>query len=268
MSPSKVETVHKSPLDWFIQAAGGEAATDFSRSLGTLVHSIAQDIPDGSGAEYLAELVRRWPALGMKDNWEGKLDFQRAESMVRKLAQYILVMRSEGRRLAGVEQDFEVQLTRAADGPDADEDARSAVLRGQVDRLEIDSQGRLVIVDLKTGKRQPGKADLGRHPQLGAYQAAVLAGGFDGPGLPAGAQPGGAVLAQLGTTAKSPGVQHQDPLDAGDNWAMDMVKEAADVMSGREFEARHDPSKGGFGGHGCRLPEVCPLCARGKQVTE
>lgn len=268
VSPSKVETVHKSPLDWFIQAAGGEAATDFSRSLGTLVHSIAQDIPDGSGAEYLAELVRRWPALGMKDNWEGKLDFQRAESMVRKLAQYILVMRSEGRRLAGVEQDFEVQLTRTADGPDADEDARSAVLRGQVDRLEIDSQGRLVIVDLKTGKRQPGKADLGRHPQLGAYQAAVLAGGFDGPGLPAGAQPGGAVLAQLGTTAKSPGVQHQDPLDAGDNWAMDMVKEAADVMSGREFEARHDPSKGGFGGHGCRLPEVCPLCARGKQVTE
>lgn len=268
VSPSKVESVHKSPLDWFVQAAGGEAATDFARSLGTLVHSIAQDIPEGSGAEYLAELVRRWPALGMKDNWEGKLDFQRAESMVRKLAQYILVMRSEGRRLAGVEQDFEVQLTREAEGPDAGPEARSAVLRGQVDRLEIDSQGRLVIVDLKTGKRQPGKAELGRHPQLGAYQAAVLAGGFDNQDLPRGAQPGGAVLAQLGTTAKSPGVQHQDPLDPGDNWAMDMVKDAAGVMSGREFEARHDPSKGGFGGHGCRLPEVCPLCARGKQVTE
>ena len=48
----------------------------------------------------------------------------------------------------------------------------------------------------------------------------------------------------------------------------EMVKEAADVMSGHEFEARHDPAKSGFGGHGCRLPEVCPLCARGKQVTE
>lgn len=272
VSPSKVESVQKSPLDWFIQAAGGEPATDFARSLGTLVHSIAQDIPEGSGAEYVAELVKRWPALGMKDNWEGKLDFQRAESMVRKLAQYILVMRSEGRKLVGVEQDFEVQLTQAGAEPDADAAAdlevRAAVLRGQVDRLEIDSHGRLVIVDLKTGKRQPGKGDLGRHPQLGAYQAAVLAGGFDNPGIPAGVQPGGAVLAQLGTTAKSPGVQHQDPLDPGDNWALDMVKEAAGVMSGREFEARHDPSKGGFGGHGCRLPEVCPLCARGKQVTE
>jgi superfamily I DNA/RNA helicase len=272
VSPSKVETVQKSPLDWFIQAAGGEAATDFARSLGTLVHSIAQDLPEGSGSEYLAELVRRWPALGMKDNWEGRVDFQRAESMVRKLAQYILVMRSEGRQLVGVEQDFEVQLTQAGAEPQsdagADQAARSAVLRGQVDRLEIDSHGRLVIVDLKTGKRQPGKAELGRHPQLGAYQAAVLAGGFEGPRITADAQPGGAVLAQLGTTSKSPGVQHQDPLDPQDNWALDMVKGAAEVMSGREFEARHDPSKGGFGGHGCRLPEVCPLCARGKQVTE
>ena len=279
VSPSKVETVQKSPLDWFIQAAGGEAATDFARSLGTLVHAIAQDLPDASGAEYVAELVRRWPTLGMKDNWEGKLDFQRAEAMVRKLAQYILVMRSEGRSLVGVERDFEVKLpdivddpqpgTEAPAGADAEPAVRFSVLRGQVDRLEIDSEGRLVIVDLKTGKRQPSKAELSRHPQLGAYQAAVLAGGFTEPGTPAGGvQPGGAVLAQLGTSNKSPGIQVQEPLDGSGNWALDMVDEAAQLMSGSHFEARHDPAKSGHGGHGCRLPEVCPLCPRGKQVTE
>ncbi|WP_066294448.1 ATP-dependent helicase [Arthrobacter sp. B6] len=284
VSPSKVEAVQKSPLDWFVQAAGGEAATDFARSLGTLVHAIAQDLPEASGSEYVAELVRRWPVLGMKDNWEGRIDFQRAEAMVRKLAQYVLVMRSEGRSLVGVEQDFAVQLPDvvpgadiagdgapepgpAGDGPDSP--ARQAVLRGQVDRLEIDSEGRLVVVDLKTGKRQPGKAELSRHPQLGAYQAAVLAGGFgDAVGVPAKAVPGGAVLAQLGTGTKGPGVQQQDSLDPQDNWALDMVNGAAAVMAGSVFEARHDPAKGGHGGHGCRLPEVCPLCARGKQVTE
>ncbi|MET1022486.1 MAG: ATP-dependent DNA helicase [Arthrobacter sp.] len=280
VSPSKVETVQKSPLDWFVQAAGGEAATDFARSLGTLVHAIAQDLPDASGSEYLAELVRRWPALGMKDNWEGKLDFQRAETMVRKLAQYVLVMRSEGRSLVGVEQDFEVKLpdvvppesSSAADAGggagDASGPARPAVLRGQVDRLEIDAEGRLVVVDLKTGKRQPGKADLERHPQLGAYQAAVLAGGFAGPDDGPPPLPGGAVLAQLGTATKGPGIQAQAPLDPAGNWALAMVGDAARVMSGNTFEARHDPSKGGHGGHGCRLPEVCPLCVRGKQVTE
>ncbi|MDI3212502.1 ATP-dependent DNA helicase [Arthrobacter sp. AL12] len=289
VSPSKVETVQKSPLDWFVQAAGGEAATDFARSLGTLVHSIAQDLPDASGSDYVAELVRRWPALGMKDNWEGKLDFQRAETMVRKLAQYVLVMRSEGRSLVGVELDFEVKLpdvvgpagstgtdtgTATGTGADAERDAwpaRPAVLRGQVDRLEIDAEGRLVVVDLKTGKRQPGKADLERHPQLGAYQAAVLAGGFAGPDDGPPPLPGGAVLAQLGTTTKSPGIQAQPPLDPAENWALGMVGDAARTMSGSTFEARHDPSKGGqggHGGHGCRLPEVCPLCLRGKQVTE
>jgi RecB family exonuclease len=202
----------------------------------------------------------------MKDNWEGRLDFQRAEAMVRKLAQYVLVMRSEGRSLLGVEQDFEVALPDVAvdDGT-----ARAAVLRGQVDRLEIDSEGRLVIVDLKTGKRQPGKAELSTHPQLGAYQAAVLAGGFsESPGGSTAAVPGGAVLAQLGTGTKNPGIQQQDPLDPQENWALDMVKEAATVMAGSEFLARHDPAKGSHGGHGCRLPEVCPLCVRGRQVTE
>lgn len=265
VSPSKVETVQKSPLDWFVQAAGGEPATDFARSLGTLVHAIAQDMPDASGSEYIAELVRRWPALGMKDNWEGRLDFQRAESMVRKLAQYVLSMRGEGRSLLGVEQDFEVALGEVA----VDEAApRAAVLRGQVDRLEIDGEGRLVVVDLKTGKRQPGKDELSRHPQLGAYQAAVLAGGFDAGAGGARSSSGGAVLAQLGTGAVNPAIQQQEPLDPGENWALEMVTEAAAVMGGNEFTARHDPAKGSHGGHGCRLPEVCPLCVRGRQVTE
>ncbi|MGO4246993.1 ATP-dependent helicase [Paenarthrobacter sp. RAF54_2] len=278
VSPSKVEAVHKSPLDWFVQAAGGEAATDFARSLGTLVHTIAQELPDASGAQYVAELVRRWPTLGMKDNWEGKLDYQRAELMVRKLAQYVLIMRSEGRSLLAVEHDFEVQLPDVhlpsaclEEGADDSTATRHAVLRGQVDRLEIDAEGRLVIVDLKTGKRQPGKAEVARHPQLGAYQAAVLKGAFEDAGTfgefgkPV---PGGAVLAQLGTKTKSPGVQQQDPLEPDDNWAEALVNEAAELMAGATFEARHDPSKGGHGGHGCRLPDICPLCARGKQVTE
>ncbi|WP_458109073.1 ATP-dependent helicase [Arthrobacter sp. R3-55] len=284
VSPSKVEAVHKSPLDWFVQAAGGEAATDFARSLGTLVHSIAQELPEASGSEYVAELVRRWPTLGMKDNWEGKLDFQRAEQMVRKLAQYILIMRSEGRSLLAVEHDFEVQLPDVcldiAEPSDPEAvSTRHAVLRGQVDRLEVDSQGRLVVVDLKTGKRQPGKAEVARHPQLGAYQAAVLKGAFQDAGTgdevpdagsrtALGFAPGGAVLAHLGTKTKTPAVQQQDPLDPAVNWAEELVNEAAALMAGASFEARHDPGKSGHGGHGCRLPDVCPLCARGKQVTE
>jgi hypothetical protein len=47
-----------------------------------------------------------------------------------------------------------------------------------------------------------------------------------------------------------------------------MIGEAALLMAASEFESVHDPGRSGFGGSGCRLPEICPLCAEGKQVTE
>ncbi|MCC3294868.1 ATP-dependent helicase [Arthrobacter sp. zg-Y411] len=259
VSPSKVDAVLKSPLSWFVSAAGGEQATDFARSLGTLVHAIAQDMPDAAGSEYVAELQKRWPSLGMKENWEGQMDFRRAETMVRKLAEYVISMRRSGRSLAGVEQDFEVEVPVEINGAE-----RTALLRGQIDRLEKDADGRLFIVDLKTGKSAPKKDDLAGHPQLAAYQEAIREGAFP----EASQAPGGAALVQLGTTNKGVSVQEQPPLDPEDTSARDMVREAARLMSAAFFETVHDPGRSGFGGNGCRLPEICPLCAEGKQVTE
>ena len=102
VSPSKVEEVLKSPLNWFIKAAGGEATTDFARSLGTLIHGIAQDIPNGAGHEYLAELDKRWPSLGLPESWESDVDYKRAQEMLGKLAQYVIDARQQGRTLVGV----------------------------------------------------------------------------------------------------------------------------------------------------------------------
>ena len=81
-------------------------------------------------------------------------------------------------------------------------------------------------------------------------------------------RPGGAALVQLGTTSKSVAVQQQPALDPEDTTARDMVRTAAELMSDASFETVHDPTRSGFGGHGCRLPEICPLCPEGKQVTE
>ncbi|GAA4370318.1 ATP-dependent DNA helicase [Paeniglutamicibacter cryotolerans] len=259
VSPSKVESVLESPLNWFVQAAGGEAATDFARSLGTLVHSIAEDLPDATTTDYLAELAVRWPELEMPNNWEGARDRDRAESMLNKLAQYAVMMRQEGRSLAGREIAFDVEIT----GPQG-----SARLRGVMDRVELDANGNPWIVDLKTGKSQPAGKDVERHPQLGAYQAAVLAGGLHDqvPGLGSD-QPIGASLVQLGTTTKTPREQAQPAIEAED-WATPMVLAAAALMGDADFLTRHDPARGGRSGSNCRLPSVCPLCSEGKQVTE
>ncbi|ASN52428.1 ATP-dependent DNA helicase [Sinomonas sp. R1AF57] len=254
VSPSRIETATKNPLDWFVSAAGGEAATDFARSLGTLVHGIAQDVPDGSAADYLAELRRRWPSLGLPDTWEGHVDFQRAAGMVEKLAEYV---RANGRELLGVEVDFEASLA----GHGTAEVAARTVLRGQVDRLELDSAGRLVVVDLKTGRRKPTADEIDEHAQLAAYQVAVAAGAFEGQD----GAPGGAELVQLGEKTKKLSIQQQAALEDA-AWAIRLVESAAETMSAAAFEARHEPGAGFSGG--CRLPDICPLCVRGRQVTE
>ena len=80
--------------------------------------------------------------------------------------------------------------------------------------------------------------------------------------------PGGAALVQLGTKAKGVAVQVQPPLAPEATWARAMIEDAAALMSAATFDTIHDPRRSGFGGSGCRLPEVCPLCEEGKQVTQ
>ena len=259
VSPSKVESVMNSPLNWFVQAAGGEAATDFARSLGTLVHSIAEEYPEASGGEYLQVLETRWPELEMPDNWEGARDKERAEAMLKKLAQYSILMRGENRRLIGREIPFEVELHG---------EKRDALLRGVVDRVEADEAGNPWVVDLKTGKSQPSGKDVEHHPQLGAYQAAIINGALSGKTAEElSTTPAGASLVQLGTNTKSPREQAQAPI-IDEDWATPMVLEAARLMGEADFLSRHDPARGGRSGSNCRLPSICPLCSEGKQVTE
>ncbi|MCT1615828.1 ATP-dependent DNA helicase [Kocuria marina] len=281
VSPSKIETIHRSPLDWFVSEAHATEVTDLRRSLGTLVHDIAEHLPDADSVELIAHLRRRWPSLGMPHGWTGEQERERAEKMLRKFAQYSREMRSEhGRELVSVEGSFEV-LVRS--------EARDALLTGRVDRLEVDAHGRHVVVDLKTGKHQPTKKDIPEHPQLGAYQVALQAGAgramqeasrtedlhearrperIELPEGAVSAQPGGALLVQLGGPAASPGVQLQDPLDEEHRWARDLITQAALLVAGTRFEARHTADQEAGFGIRCSVPWLCPLCAQGRQVTE
>jgi RecB family exonuclease len=134
-----------------------------------------------------------------------------------------------------------------------------ARIRGQVDRLERDGAGRLVVVDLKTGRTVA--RDIDTHGQLAAYQVAVAAGAFGDHG----SAPGGAALLQVGsgTRAKE---QAQDPLPADvpvrETWAGELVAQVGDGMGAATFEVR-------TGSHCSRCParRSCPLHERGRQVT-
>ncbi|WP_129658992.1 ATP-dependent helicase [Rothia halotolerans] len=293
VSPSRLETISRSPLDWFVAASGGEAATDLSRSVGTLIHEIAQDMPEAAGHELLAELEERFSRLGLPETWETAQTYERARTMLRKFAAYAVDARQAlGRRLVGVEGSFSVLVP----GP-----ARATLLSGRVDRLEVDDAGRYVVIDLKTGKSAPTKAEVAQHPQLAAYQVALAAGAGeamaqeaeaagsaaaspDMAGAPiASAEPaepvelagarltelsGGAALVQLGTAVKSYSAQTQPALGEEDSWAVELVQRCAELIAHERFQARHDAERSGGYGIPCRLPDICPICARGRQVTQ
>jgi len=254
-----VETLVKSPLNWFVQSAGGTAAHDFAASLGTLIHSIAEEHPDASGAEYEQILEERWPELEKLENWEGQRDFDRATAMLKKFAQYCVAMRQEGRHLVARELQFNVSVP--TEGPEVQ-------IRGIIDRVEADDKGRVTVVDLKTGANAPSKNDVLQHPQLGVYQTAIQLGALkkhpETEGL--SDDPAGASLVYVGTTTKSPTLRDQPAL-AEDDWARTLILEAAELMGHTEFTTRHVAGAGGLMGS-CTLPEICPLCEQGRQVTE
>ena len=313
LSPSRLETIHNSPLDWLVSAARAEAQTDLSRSLGTLVHAIAEEYPTGTLEQLQTALEERIGSLGVparRENetdeeyrervpWEAYALYERAKRMILRLSYYYrLHMGDAGWQNLGVEGSFAVRVPVPFD-PQGEVGELDALLTGRVDRLEEaperDGTRRFVIVDLKTGKSKPDGAAVATHPQLAAYQIAVEAGAGEQlaqryraeaaaaeSGEPApDARPqeltyessagrsAGAALMQVGVSDVNDDskarLQVQPALEDNDEWAVDLVQRAAELIAGAQVQTRH---REGNHGHGCRLPELCPICTRGRQVTQ
>ena len=313
LSPSRLETIHSSPLDWLVSAARAEAQTDLSRSLGTLVHAIAEEYPTGTLEELQTALDERISSLGVparKEDetdeeyrervpWESYALYERAKRMILRLSYYYrLHMGDAGWQNLGVEGSFAVRVPVPFD-PQGEVGELDALLTGRVDRLEEapekDGTRRFVIVDLKTGKSKPDGTAVATHPQLAAYQIAVEAGAGEQlaeryraeaaaaeSGEPApDARPqeltyesssgrsAGAALMQVGVSDVNDDskarLQIQPALEDNDEWAVDLVQRAAELIAGAQVQTRH---REGTHGHGCRLPELCPICTRGRQVTQ
>jgi superfamily I DNA/RNA helicase/RecB family exonuclease len=242
--PSAIETFQKCPLKWVLSAVGAEASPDTTRTVGTAVHAVAQQVAEGlPPADARAVLAAELDQLDLGPGWSDQRQRQSAQDM---LDRFLAWHAAAGRELVGVEIEFDATVGRA-------------VIRGKVDRLERDADGRLVVVDLKTGKT-PAK-NTEEHGQLAAYQVAVAAGGFGEHG----SVPGGAALLQVGTGTKAK-EQHQEPLPAdvplAETWAGELLAEVGAGMGAATFEVR-------TGSHCQRCParRSCPLQEPGRQVT-
>jgi RecB family exonuclease len=218
--------------------------------VGNLVHATAMLARDATvdRAELAAYLAERFDAIELSARWLAGRERQRAESMLDKLIGWIA---DNPRRLVAIERDFLVRLNESDSPVD---------LKGRVDRLELDDRGRLVVVDLKTGRSAPADTDIGEHAQLGVYQLAVEERAFAESDIP-----GGASLVQLGGAQQSAKEQIQPALAVADDpeWARALVRRTAQTMAASTFAA--------VANNKCRVCPVrtsCPISGKGRQVTD
>ncbi|PWK50648.1 UvrD-like helicase family protein [Actinoplanes xinjiangensis] len=251
VTPSSMESALRCSLRWLLERHGGAAPAGPAQGIGNLVHAAAMLAEDANAdREKLVEYVSaRFDSIELAAQWLAGPEQDRAQAMVDKLLRWLAV---NPRRLLAIEHEFTVRL----------EDERNPIqLTGRVDRLEVDEAGRLVVIDLKTGKTTAVSAsDVAENAQLGGYQAAIDAGAF----ADYGSDSGGAALVQLGP-GKDAREQMQVPLaEAVDpGWADGMVRRTAAAMAASTFSAVANSR--------CRVCPVrtsCPISGKGRQVVE
>ena len=263
LSASAVQLYQECPLRWFLdREAKAVKASTSAAGFGLVIHALADMVATGAVEPELPALLARldevWDSLGFDARWERVAERGHA---VRALERFLAWHTSDARQreLLATEWHFDVPF-------------EDTVLTGSFDRVELDGEQRVVVVDFKTGKQKPSTEDVDNHPQLGVYQVAVRAGALRDK-LGDDVELGGAELVHLrvGAIIKEggdslPAIQRQVSSDADrdDNagWAEDLVRTVAEGIRTETFVARVNSRC-----DRCDFNRVCPAQDAGASVV-
>ncbi|MFF5017108.1 ATP-dependent helicase [Streptomyces sp. NPDC001165] len=250
-------------LQWFLgREVKADAPATTAQGFGNVVHVLADEVASGRTPADLDVLMERlesvWNALAFDAPWKSAQEKDNARASLERFLNWHVLDRT-GRTPVTSEQDFDVTLEAG------DYQVR---IRGQMDRVEADGEGRAYVVDFKTGKQAPSAAEVARHPQLAVYQLAVREGAVDNAFDGVRPEPGGAELVHLRQGAAKrdggeslPKVQAQEPL-AGE-WVGELLATAA----GKVLDERFTPTTGQHCTH-CAFRASCSARPEGRHVVE
>ncbi|MFD5229226.1 ATP-dependent helicase [Streptomyces qaidamensis] len=250
-------------LQWFLgREVKADAPATAAQGFGNVVHVLADEVASGHTPADLGVLMERldsvWNALAFDAPWKSAQEKDNARVALERFLQWH-VMNRTGRTPVASEHDFDVTLEAG--------DYRVRI-RGQMDRVEADGDGRAYVVDFKTGKQAPGSKEVERHPQLAVYQLAVREGAVDEAFGGVRPEPGGAELVHLRQGAAKrdggetlPKVQAQEPLEG--EWVGDLLATAA----GKVLDERFTPTAGQHCTH-CAFRASCSARQEGRHVVE
>ncbi|WP_433452355.1 ATP-dependent helicase [Streptomyces sp. CA-142005] len=250
-------------LQWFLgREVKADAPATTAQGFGNVVHVLADEVASGRSPADLDVLMERldsvWNALAFDAPWKSQQEKDNARVALERFLNWHVLDRT-GRTPVASEQDFDVTLEAG------DYEVR---IRGQMDRVETDGEGRAYVVDFKTGKQAPSAAEVARHPQLAVYQLAVREGAVDEAFDGVRPEPGGAELVHLRQGAAKrdggdsvPKVQTQEPL-AGE-WVGELLATAA----GKVLDERFAPNTGQHCTH-CAFRASCSARPEGRHVVD
>jgi superfamily I DNA/RNA helicase/RecB family exonuclease len=252
ISPSTVELLTRCPLRWVVERHGGADPVELAAVTGMLVHALAQGAASGLNDEELrAELDRAWDSVDAGAPWFSRRERDRVHAMMDTFLTWLKSSRQELTQVA-VEQEVTVDLP----------DDPKIRLRGRIDRLESDVDGRPVVVDIKTGKVPISADDAQEHPQLAMYQLAAAYGAFAKLGLDS--QPGGARLLYVSKRNRTSGAAERTQArldDEAKKYWLNVVHAAANSSTGPDYLAKQNPDC-----PRCPVRFCCPIHPSGRQV--
>ncbi|WSS14863.1 ATP-dependent helicase [Streptomyces sp. NBC_01186] len=283
-------------LQWFLgREVKAEEPATAAQGFGNVVHVLADEVASGSTPADLSVLMERldavWDGLAFDAPWKSRQEKESARAALERFLRWHVMEHGEGRESAGSEHGFEVTLQAGE---------HTVRVRGSMDRVERDGQGRAYVVDFKTGRARPTGPEVERHPQLAVYQLAVREGAADSLFDGSRPEPGGAELVHLRLGAAKrdggdtlPVVQRQEPPAAapddtasgagpespasgaagsdGEGSARekgaDWVGELLATAAGRVLDERFTPSPGQHCQH-CAFRSACSALPEGRQIVE
>lgn len=256
LSPSTVEQLVTCPLRWMFERHGGSDGENSHAVTGTLVHTLVQALAGRIPPDRIDQaLENAWGSVDLGSDWYARRELERTRRMLDTFSTWLQGTRGELEEV-GVEVTVDGMIEPREEG------APRIRLRGRIDRLERDSDGRPVVVDVKTAKNPVSKDAARDHAQLAAYQVAVAEGAVEGE--PAAA-PGGARLVFVAKPHNKEGATQrvQPPLDDEglDRWR-EVIHEAAAATRGPQFLAQVND-----GCRHCPVQSSCPAHDEGRQVT-
>ncbi|MDP3713254.1 MAG: ATP-dependent DNA helicase [Mycobacteriales bacterium] len=260
LSGTSLSGLDECPLRWFLEhEVHADSPASTAMGFGGVLHALAHEVATGQTPPELDVLMTRldkvWSQLAYDAPWQSRQQHDEARAALQRFL--IWHSASRGRTLVATEIGFDVPV-EAGSG----EHAATVRLRGYMDRVELDEDGRVHVVDLKTGKSAPGKKDLETHAQLGTYQLAVREGALDEH--VATREVGGAELVMLRLDGPDgPKVPQQPALPPGRSWVEDLLDAAVRRVLTESFppspQERCDR---------CAFRRACPAQPDGRQVVE